>query len=221
MNVKLLKLKQDLNNARLSRSRFRRHGQDASFVELGAEVLSTFKDGVWLIELAPLSDPSLDHTDHCLQPLDISEVPGQTPLEILSMIICARKIFCSFSITANISSKPARKVADEFLHIAPKVKIIASSREALGINGETVYRVPSLSLPNQDEVTKEAALGCESVQLFVERASAANPKFQLTDENASSVAQICSRLDGIPLAIELAAARVTVLLTRTNRQTPR
>jgi predicted ATPase len=102
------------------------------------------------------------------------------------------------------------KIADELLHIAPGIKVIASSREALGINGETVYRVPSLSLPEQADITKEAALGYESVQLFEERASAANRKFKLTDENAPAVGQICHRLDGIPLAIELAASRITV-----------
>ncbi len=90
---------------------------------------------------------------------------------------------------------------------------MASSREALGIAGETAYRVPSLSLPDQAQITREAVLGFESVQLFVDRASATNPKFQLMDENASDVAQICRRLDGIPLALELAAARLRVFST--------
>ena len=81
---------------------------------------------------------------------------------------------------------------------------------SLDIVGETVYRVPSLSLPNQVQVTREAVMGFESVQLFVERASAVNPKFSLTHESASDVAQICRRLDGIPLALELAAARSSV-----------
>jgi predicted ATPase len=102
------------------------------------------------------------------------------------------------------------QLANQFLHNSPNMKIIASSREALGINGETVYRVPSLSLPDLSKVTREALAGFESTRLFTERASATNPKFHLTDENASSIAQICHRLDGIPLAIELAAARVTV-----------
>jgi predicted ATPase len=90
------------------------------------------------------------------------------------------------------------RVADQLLHECPQLKIIASSREALGVNGETIYRVPSLK---DDEATR----------LFVERAMKAEPRFRLTDENASFVAQICSRLDGIPLAIELAAARVKLL----------
>ena len=90
------------------------------------------------------------------------------------------------------------RLADDLLHQCAGLKIIASSREALGIAGEAAYRTPSLA---------EA----ESTQLFVERARAANSKFNLTGGNAASIAQICARLDGIPLAIELAAARVRLL----------
>jgi predicted ATPase len=91
------------------------------------------------------------------------------------------------------------------LHACPQLKIIASSREALGIDGETVYRVPSLSLPDQ---SNRSLMEYESTRLFIDRAAKAEPRFHLTDHNASSIAQICQRLDGIPLAIELAAARV-------------
>jgi len=103
------------------------------------------------------------------------------------------------------------RLAEGLLKACPGLKIIASSREALGIPGETTYRVPSLFLPEQDKVSHEALLGCEAVQLFVERARSANQNFDLTEGNAASVAQICLRLDGIPLALELAAARVRVL----------
>lgn len=183
-------------------------GKTRLSIQLGAQVLSNFKDGIWLVEFAPISDPSLV-MQTIASVFDIREVPG-APLKVLVHDYLREKHLLLILDNCEHLVEATAKVADEFLHIAPKVKIIASSREALGINGETVYRVPSLSLPNQDEVTKEAAMGCESVQLFVERASAANPKFQLTDENASAVAQTCSRLDGIPLAIELAASRVTV-----------
>jgi len=183
-------------------------GKTRLSVQLGTELLATFKDGVWLVELAPISDPSLV-IQTIASALDIREIPG-TPLKVLVHDFLREKQLLLILDNCEHLVEASAKIADEFLHVAPKVKIIASSREALGINGETVYRVPSLSLPEQDKVTKEAALGFESVQLFVERASAANRKFQLTDENASSVAQICSRLDGIPLAIELAASRVSV-----------
>src|SRR5258708_2843818 len=101
-------------------------------------------------------------------------------------------------------------LADQFLHASPAMKIIASSRESLGILGETVFRVPSLALPDPAQVTRAQVAPYESVQLFLERAIAANPKLSLTDKNAAAVAQICRRLDGIPLALELAAARATV-----------
>jgi predicted ATPase/class 3 adenylate cyclase len=183
-------------------------GKTRISIQLGSQLISSFKDGVWLVEFAPISDPSLV-IKTIASTFDIGEVPG-TPLKILVHDYLREKNLLLILDNCEHLVEASARVADELLHVAPKVKIIASSREALGINGETIYRLPSLSLPEQVEVTKEAALGFESVLLFVERASAANRKFQLTDENASSVAQICSRLDGIPLAIELAASRITV-----------
>ena len=183
-------------------------GKTRLSVQLGTDLLETFRDGVWLVELAPISDPSLV-MQTVASAFDIHEISG-TPLKALVHDYLREKQLLLILDNCEHLVDASAKIADEFLHVAAKTKIIASSREALGINGEVVYRVPSLSLPEQAEVTKEAALGYESVQLFVDRASAANPKFQLTDENASPVAQICSRLDGIPLAIELAASRITV-----------
>jgi len=188
-------------------------GKTRLSIQLGSQLISDFKDGVWLVEFAPIADPSLV-TQTIASTLDIGEVPG-VPLKTLLHDFLREKHLLLILDNCEHLVEASAKVADELLHVAPSIKIIASSREALGIAGETVYRVPSLSLPNQDsptgtaEVTKESVMGFESVQLFVERASAANPKFQLTDENASSVAQICSRLDGIPLAIELSASRTT------------
>ena len=182
-------------------------GKTRISIELGSQLISDFKDGVWLVEFAPIADPSLV-TQTIASTLDIGEVPG-VPLKTLLHDFLREKHLLLILDNCEHLVEASARVADKLLHVAPNIKIIASSREALGIAGETVYRVPSLSLPNQDEVTKEAVMGFESVQLFVERASAANPKFQLTDENTSSVAQICSRLDGIPLALELAASRTT------------
>jgi len=183
-------------------------GKTRLSIQLGSRLLSNFKDGVWLVEFASIADPSLI-MQTIASTFDIGEAPD-APLKVLVHDYLREKHLLLILDNCEHLVEASAKVADEFLRVAPKIKIIASSREALGINGETVYRVPSLSLPEQAEVTKEAAMGFESVQLFVERASAANPKFRLTDENASSVAQICSRLDGIPLAIELAASRITV-----------
>jgi predicted ATPase len=183
-------------------------GKTRLSIQLGLQLIPNFKDGVWLVEFAPLSDPSLI-IQTIASVFDIGEAPG-VPLKTLLHDFLREKQLLLILDNCEHLVEASAKVVDELLHIALNIKIIASSREALGINGETVYRVPSLSLPNHDEVTKEAAMAFESVQLFVERASAANRKFQLTDENASSVAQICSRLDGIPLAIELSASRIPV-----------
>jgi len=183
-------------------------GKTRLSIQLGSKLLPNFDDGVWLVEFAPIADPSLI-IQTISSTFEIGEVPGISLKTALHDFLREKKLLIILDNCEHLVETSA-KVADELLHIAPNIKIIASSREALGINGETVYRVPSLSLPEQDDITKEAAMGCESVQLFVERASAANRKFHLTDENASSVAQICSRLDGIPLAIELAASRITV-----------
>jgi len=183
-------------------------GKTRLSIQLGSELLSSFTDGIWLVELAPISDPALV-MQTIASTLDVRETPG-SPLKVLVHDYLREKHLLLILDNCEHLVDTSAQVADEFLRVAPNIKIIASSREALGINGETVYRVPSLSLPEQDQVTKDVAMGFESVQLFVERASAANPKFQLTDENASSVAQVCSRLDGIPLAIELSASRITV-----------
>ena len=183
-------------------------GKTRLSIQLGLQLIPYFKDGVWLVEFAPISDPSLI-IQTITSVFDIGEVPG-VPLKTLLHDFLREKQLLLILDNCEHLVEASAKVVDELLHVAPNIKIIVSSREALGINGETVYRVPSLSLPDQDEVTKEAAIGYEAVQLFVERAPAANRKFQLTDENASFVAQICSRLDGIPLAIELAASRITV-----------
>ena len=104
------------------------------------------------------------------------------------------------------------ELVEALLREAPALRILATSREALGVSGETVYRVPSLSLPEAlASVPVDALIDSEATQLFIERASAVDPAFAPTPDNADSIARICRRLDGIPLAIELAAARVVVL----------
>jgi predicted ATPase len=183
-------------------------GKTRLSLQLAADLLPTFTDGVWLVELAPLADPSL-----ILQTIasvfGVREQRGMSLMDIVVNYLRAKHLLLILDNCEHLVEACAQ-LTDQFLHASPNLKIIASSREALGINGETVYRVPSLTLPNQAPASREALTQCEAVQLFVERAAAANPKFHLTDKNASSVAQICRRLDGIPLALELAAARVTV-----------
>lgn len=183
-------------------------GKTRLSLQLAAEALPDFSDGVWLVEMAPLADPAL-----ILQTIaSVLNVRAQMGMQLKDIVIDYLRAKNLLLILDNCEHlvEACAQMTDHFLHHAPNMKIIASSREALGIGGETVYRVPSLSLPNQAEASREALAGIASIQLFVERARAANPKFDLTEKNASSVAQICRRLDGIPLALELAAARVTV-----------
>jgi len=184
-------------------------GKTRLSLQIGAERLSSFRDGVWLVELAPLADPALI-VQTIASVFGLRESTGSSLVELVIDYLRAKKLLLILDNCEHLIDACAR-LAEQLLRQCQDLKIIASSREALGINGETVYRVPSLSLPDQAKVTLEALLGCEAVQLFAERATAANSKFRLTDGNASSVAKVCYRLDGIPLALELAAARVKVL----------
>jgi len=189
-------------------------GKTRLSLQLGAQVLPFFSDGVWFIELAPLADPALA-LQTIASVLGVRAQLGMPLKNIVLDFLRGKNLLLIFDNCEHLVDACAQ-LADEFLHNAPDLKIIASSREALGIGGETVYRVPSLGLPNQASpagtapASLETLAGFESIQLFVERARAANPKFDLTEKNASAVAQICRRLDGIPLALELAAARVSV-----------
>ena len=168
-------------------------GKTRLSIQLGEDQLINFKDGVWFVELAPLIDPA-NIVSTVVVMFGLREVQTIPLLNILTDYLRGKQLLLILDNCEHLVEASAR-LADHLLHECPKLKIIASSREALGISGETVYRVPSLA----DK---------ESTRLFVERAMKAEPRFHLTEENASSIAQICSRLDGIPLAIELAAARV-------------
>ena len=168
-------------------------GKTRLSLQIAAEQLSNFKDGVWLVELAPLSDRSFIQST-IASIFDLREVPGIPLINIIVDYLRARQLLLVLDNCEHLVEATAELV-DQILHACPGVKILASSREALGISGESVYRVPSLP---------EA----EAVRLFVERATKADSRFTLTGQNGSYVSQICTRLDGIPLAIELAAARV-------------
>jgi predicted ATPase/class 3 adenylate cyclase len=178
-------------------------GKTRLSLQLAADQLSEFRDGVWLVELAPLSDPAFILST-IASVLELHEVPGIPLLNIVIDYLRAKQLLLILDNCEHLVEASAQ-ITDQLLHACPQLKIIASSREALGIAGETVYRVPSLSLP---DASSGSVMDFESTRLFIDRATKAEPRFHLTDHNASSIAQICQRLDGIPLAIELAAARV-------------
>jgi predicted ATPase/class 3 adenylate cyclase/DNA-binding XRE family transcriptional regulator len=183
-------------------------GKTRLSLQIGQELLPSYANGVWLVELAPLTDASLIHQT-IASIFGLRELPNLSILNIITDSLRTRQLLLILDNCEHLIEACA-KLTDHLLHSCPRLKMVATSREAINISGETVYQVPSLSLPDQAQVTREAVMGFESVQLFVERASAVNPKFHLTEENASAVAQISRSLDGIPLALELAAARSSV-----------
>src|SRR5688572_21257590 len=179
--------------------------------QVAADQIAHFKDGVWLVELAPLTDPTYIIST-IASVFKLREAQGTTLHDSLVDYLRGKQLLLILDNCEHLVESCA-KISEEFLLTCPNLKIIASSREALGIDGETVYRVPSLSLPQDfqspsEQQGFESLMNYESMRLFVERATKVEPHFRLTATNASFVTQICHRLDGIPLAIELAAARV-------------
>jgi predicted ATPase/DNA-binding XRE family transcriptional regulator len=183
-------------------------GKTRLALQVGEELLPSFPDGAWLAEAASLADASL-LPQIIAAALGLRERPKVPILDTISEYLRPKKAFLILDNCEHLIEACA-ELSDHLLHACPGLMIIASSREPLGIAGEIAYRVSPLSLPDQAQLTRQAAVEFEAVQLFVERAAIANPKFQLTDGNAPDVAEICCRLDGIPLAIELAAARLRV-----------
>jgi predicted ATPase/DNA-binding CsgD family transcriptional regulator len=175
-----------------------------------ADLVEDYEDGVWLVELAPLSDPDLV-PQAVASVLGVREVPGTPLVDSLCLYLGARGVLLVLDNCEHLVGACAR-LAEILLHSCPNLRILATSREALGVSGETLFAVPPLSLPDPRRVPAPESLSCyEAARLFVERAQAAKHDFSITEGNAMAVAQVCYRLDGIPLAIELAAARVKVL----------
>ncbi|MFN7953735.1 MAG: protein kinase [bacterium] len=167
-------------------------------------------DGVWLVELAALDDPSLV-ADAVARALGLPGQAGPPPHDSLSDFLRTKQALLILDNCEHLLSACA-SLTEALLLDAPRLRVLATSRAALGIAGETSWPVPTLSLASRlAGDAPEAVLSSEAVRLFVDRASQARPGFRLTPELAPTVREIVSQLDGIPLAIELAAARVKVL----------
>jgi predicted ATPase/DNA-binding CsgD family transcriptional regulator len=177
---------------------------------VAGEVAPRFEGGVWLVELASLADPSLVPQSVAFA-LGVREQPGRSLAETLSDHLGTRRVLLVLDNCEHLVEACA-ELAETLLRACPELHILATSREALGVPGEVAWPVPSLTLPDLRRLPDIESLSrYESARLFVERAVAINPTFAITEQNAPAVAQVCYRLDGIPLAIELAAARVKVL----------
>lgn len=185
-------------------------GKTRLALQVGADVLEGYPDGVWVVELAALAEPGLV-PQTAAAALGVREVPGRPVMHMLLQYLQPKKLLLILDNCEHLVAACAH-LAEILLRTCPGVRILATSREVLGIAGETSWRVPSLSLPDPHQAPRlEELTRCEAVRLFVDRAAAANPTFALTPANALPVAAVVRHLDGIPLAIELAAARVPVL----------
>jgi class 3 adenylate cyclase len=189
-------------------------GKTRLSMQAAAELLPDFEDGVWLVELAPLTEPDLV-PQTVAAALKVREEPGRPLLETLVSHLKEKKLLLILDNCEHLLDSAAR-LADAIGKQCPNVHMVATSREPLAIQGEQVYRVPSLSTPDPKKKESVEALNVyEAVRLFIDRAVLAQPSFAVTNENAPAVAQICHRLDGIPLALELAAARVRAMPVET------
>lgn len=185
-------------------------GKTRLSIQVGSKLLNQYPDGVWLVELAPILDPLLVPRTTAIA-IGLRDEPQRPVVDMLCDYLYNKKMFIVLDNCEHLVDACAQ-LADKILHATPHVNILASSREALGIGGETIYLVRSLQLPDlQNPLTVESLSQSESVRLFTERALAKLPNFTLTNENASFIAQICNRLDGMPLAIELAAGKIRAL----------
>jgi predicted ATPase/class 3 adenylate cyclase len=184
-------------------------GKTRLAIRVASEVLEEY-EGVWLLELAPLSDGDLV-APTLLSLLGLREQPGRTPVDTLIDYLGSRKVLVVMDNCEHLMEACA-SLGEKLLRACPKVRILATSREALRVAAETAWRVPPLALPDPERLPPVETLAQSSaVALFADRAVTALPTFTLSEKNARLIVQICQRLDGIPLAIELAAARLSVL----------
>jgi predicted ATPase/DNA-binding winged helix-turn-helix (wHTH) protein len=185
-------------------------GKTRLAIEAGRSLLDRYPDGVWFAELAPLNDAQLV-TSIIGDVLGVSLGAAASALETLASALRTKQLLLIIDNCEHVIGEAAR-VADALMRTCPRLSILASSRERLAIAGESIIRVPSLPVPQaNDGFTAARAREYAAVRLFVERANALSCGFALADANAATVASICRRLDGIPLAIELAVPRLKVL----------
>jgi predicted ATPase/class 3 adenylate cyclase len=190
-------------------------GKTRLALQVAADLVEEHEDGVWLVELAALTDAVLV-PQTVAAVLGVREEPGRALNETLAEYLGPRSLLLLWDNCEHLIEACAQ-LAVTLLRTCPHLKLLATSREALGVNGELTHRVPSLSLPDPQRLGSggtdpvSTVMKYEAVHLFLERACLSQPGFAVTHGNVPAVAQVCRRLDGIPLAIELAAARVKML----------
>jgi non-specific serine/threonine protein kinase len=182
-------------------------GKTRLAIEVASRLVDAFRDGVWFVELAALSDPRLV-PQAVAQALEVKVQPTRPVIETLNDYLASKKLLLVLDNVEHLLEGCVQFV-DLVLRRSPHVAMLVTSRERLGMAGELTYRVPSLTVPGPgDNLASDALLAYEGVRLFVDRGRLLRPDFNITSENAALLASICYRLDGIPLAIELAAPRM-------------
>jgi len=177
--------------------------------QVAADLLEVFDDGAYFVSLAPISDPNLV-LPAIAQTLDLKETPDRSPLEHLKAYLRTKQLLLLLDNFEQVAG--AAPLLVELLQACPDLNILVTSRAVLHVTGEHEFLVPPLGLPDLAHLPESEALGqYPAIALFVQCARALKPDFQLTQANARSIAEICTRLDGLPLAIELAAARIKLL----------
>jgi predicted ATPase/class 3 adenylate cyclase len=182
-------------------------GKTRLALQAGAELISRTADGVWLAELASLTDGA-QIPGVVAGAIGIQDLGGPAGADMVIEALSGQDCLILLDNCEHLIDAAA-KFCDEVIRHCPKVRFLATSREPLGIGGERVYRVPSLTLPGSDAESVEDLAGSDAVQLFAERARAHQPDFVIDAVSAPDAVTVCRRLDGIPLALELAAARLS------------
>jgi predicted ATPase/DNA-binding winged helix-turn-helix (wHTH) protein len=182
-------------------------GKTRLAMQVAAAQAPEFQDGIWLVEFAPLADAGLV-PQTVADVLMVKEQPGASLTQTITERLQSKRLLLLLDNAEHVLGACAQ-LADALLRVCARLAIVVTSRERLGIAGEFTYRVPSLSVPDpMHDVRQEQIVAHESARLFIERARLQGAHFAITAENVSALASICHRLDGIPLAIELAAPRV-------------
>jgi predicted ATPase/class 3 adenylate cyclase len=181
-------------------------GKTRLALQAAAESVDDFEHGIWLVELSPISDPELV-AQHVAAVLGVREEAGRPLAESIAESLEERTVLLVLDNCEHVVETCA-DLADHLLRSSAGLRVLATSREPLGVYGEAVFALPPLELPDRDDARAESATESSAVRLFRDRAELADPHFVLDDDSAPVVTAICRRLDGIPLAIELAAALV-------------
>ena len=207
--VELAQIRSLLENARLlTLTGSGGVGKTRLALEVGRAVQAEGNPRVCLVELAAVAE-SAAVARVALMAVGLPEQAGRTPIEALKFGLRTERVLLIIDNCEQVLQGCA-ELAEAVLSVCPEVRILATSRERLGIAGETVWRVPSMAVPSKQASLRELET-CDSTRLFLERARALALEFVVSDQNAPAIADVCARLDGIPLAIELAAAHLTVL----------